>query len=79
MIFQFLQQLLTASEVPAEQVCFVAAHPGDLRAAQKHGMKTAYVIARLFDYGDDYEDRGFAEEFDYVAEDFTHLAELLGA
>ena len=59
---------------PAERVCFVAAHPGDLRAARQHGMKTAYVVARLEDYGDDYEDRGFAQEFDLVAEDFTDLA-----
>lgn len=64
---------------PAEKVCFVAAHPSDLRAAQAHGMKTAYVVARLHDYGDAYEDTGFADEFDLVAENFTHLAELMGA
>ena len=42
-------------------------------------MRTAYVVARLHDYGDDYEDRGFASEFDFVAEDFTHLADLMKA
>ncbi len=42
-------------------------------------MKTAYIVAQLHDYGDDYEDTGFAAEFDLVAEDFTHLADLLGA
>ena len=42
-------------------------------------MKTAYVVARLRDYGDDYEDTGFAEEFDIVARDFTDLADRFGA
>ena len=62
-----------------EQVCFVAAHPGDLRAASAQGTKTAYVVARLHDHGEDYEDKGFAEEFDYVADNFIHLAELMSA
>ena len=62
---------------PAARVCFAAAHPGDLRAAQAHGMKTAYIVARLHDYGDDYQDTGFAEEFDLVADNFAHLADLM--
>ena len=61
-----------------ESVCFVAAHPNDLRAASSHGMKTAYVAARLHDYGDDYDDKGFAGEFDLVANDFTELAKQIG-
>lgn len=63
---------------PAERVCFIAAHPSDLRAAKAHGMKTAYVVARLHDYGDAYEDTGFADEFDLVADDFAGLAEVMG-
>jgi len=70
---------LSAIGRSGEQVCFVAAHPNDLRAARAHGMKTAYVVARLHDYGDDYEDTGFAQEFDIVADDFAHLADLMGA
>ncbi|MEM7221405.1 MAG: HAD family hydrolase [Pseudomonadota bacterium] len=69
---------LAAVGRPAERVCFAAAHPGDLRAAQAHGMRTAYIVARLHDYGDDYEDTGFAHEFDVVADDFAQLAELMG-
>lgn len=63
--------------VPARHVCYVAAHPVDLRAAREHGMRTAYVVARLHDYGDDYVDTGFADEFDIVAADFTDLAHQL--
>ena len=61
----------------AARVCFVAAHPSDLRAAAAHGMRTAYTVARLHDYGDDYEDTGFDREFDLVAPDFAHLADEL--
>ena len=68
---------LTVIGRPGPRVCFVAAHPSDLRAARAHGMKTAYVVARLHDYGDDYEDTGFASEFDVVADDFNDLADRL--
>ena len=76
---QSYARALSAIGRPAEKVCFVAAHPSDLRAAREHGMKTAYVVARLHDYGDDYKDTGFTNEFDLVAENFAHLAELMGA
>lgn len=68
---------LSAVGRAGDQVCFVAAHPSDLRAARAHGMKTAYVIARLHDYGDDYEDTGFSSEFDVVADNFDDLADRL--
>lgn len=58
----------------ADRICFVAAHPSDLRAARAHGMKTAHVVARLHDYGDEHEDRGFSTEFHVVADNFTDLA-----
>ena len=62
-----------------EQVMMVAAHPGDLRAAARTGLKTAYVIRPL--------ERGPGRpvnsnpdgEFDYTAEDFNDLARQLGA
>jgi 2-haloacid dehalogenase len=72
------RRALAALGRPGEKVCFVAAHPSDLRAARAQGMKTAYVVARLQDFGDDYEDRGFSNEFDLVADDFDHLARLMG-
>ena len=61
----------------AEQVCFVASHPGDLRAASSMGMKTAYVVAQLEDYGDRYDEGSYAEEFDLVADNFEDLARQL--
>ena len=63
--------------IPAERACYIAAHPVDLRAAREHGMRTAYVVAQLHDYGDDYVDTGFAREFDIVADDFADLARQL--
>ena len=65
--------------LPPEQVMMVAAHPGDLRAAARTGLRTAYVIRPL--------ERGpgrevFTDpdgEFDYTATDFLDLAAQLGA
>jgi len=62
-----------------EQVMMVAAHPGDLRAAARAGLRTAYVIRPL--------ERGPGRpvntnpdgEFDYTANDFLDLARKLGA
>ena len=65
--------------LPPEQVMMVAAHPGDLRAAARTGLRTAYVIRPL--------ERGPGRpvntnpdgEFDYTATDFLDLARQLGA
>lgn len=65
--------------LPIEQVMMVAAHPGDLRAAARTGMRTAYVHRPL--------ERGPGREpnvvepgdFDYLAGDFLDLAMQLGA
>jgi 2-haloacid dehalogenase len=59
------------------EIMMVASHPSDLRAAAACGWKTAYVVARLEDPGDDYTDTGFLDEFDIVARDFAVLAERL--
>ena len=61
---------------PAD-IMMVAAHPSDLRAAIKAGYRSAYVVPRLEDPGDDYIDTGFAKEFDLVASDFADLARKL--
>ncbi|MFT7470902.1 MAG: 2-haloacid dehalogenase [Kiritimatiellia bacterium] len=62
-----------------EQVMMVAAHPGDLRAAARTGLKTAYVI-RPLERGPGREvNRNPDGEFDYTAEDFNDLARQLGA
>ena len=55
----------------------VAAHPSDLRAAISAGYRSAYVLPRLEDPGDDYTDTGFAKEFGVVAADFADLVKQL--
>ncbi len=61
-----------------EQVMMVAAHNNDLRAAQKQGLKTAFV-SRPTEYGPlqnkDYEADG---DWDIVADDFGGIADKLG-
>ena len=61
-----------------EQVMMVAAHNHDLKAAQKQGLKTAFV-ARPTEYGPlqkyDFEARG---EWDVIAKDFGGVADKMG-
>jgi 2-haloacid dehalogenase len=64
--------------LPPEQLMMVAAHNHDLKAAQKLGLKTAFV-ARPTEYGPlqkyDLEAKG---DWDIVARDFGELAERMG-
>ena len=64
--------------LPPEQVMMVAAHNNDLKAAQKLGLKTAFV-ARPTEYGPlqkyDFEARG---EWDVIAKDFGEVADKMG-
>jgi 2-haloacid dehalogenase len=64
--------------LPPEQVMMVAAHNHDLKAAQKSGLKTAFV-ARPTEYGPlqkyDFEAKG---DWDVVATDFNEMAERMG-
>ncbi len=64
--------------LPPEQVMMVAAHNHDLKAAQKLGLKTAFV-ARPTEYGPlqkyDFEAKG---DWDIVASDFGGIAERMG-
>jgi 2-haloacid dehalogenase len=61
------------------EVMLVAAHPGDLAAAAKQGLKTGYV-PRPLEYGPGRKPHDVADErFDIVADDFGALAEKLGA
>lgn len=62
-----------------EQVMMVAAHPGDLRAAARTGLKTAYVIRPLERGPGRPVNRNPDGEFDYTADDFNDLARQLGA
>jgi 2-haloacid dehalogenase len=77
-VYQMAARLLGLG--PA-QVLMVAAHPGDLRAAQKAGMRTAYVT-RPFEYGPNPNgtpppDAQDDDAFDIVASDFIDLAQQL--
>jgi 2-haloacid dehalogenase len=64
--------------LPPQQVMMVAAHNNDLKAAQKVGLKTAFV-ARPTEYGPlqkyDFEAKG---DWDIVAKDFTEIAARMG-
>ena len=62
-----------------EQVMMVAAHPSDLRAASRAGLRTAYVIRPLERGLGRAVDRNEDGEFDYTADDFMDLARKLGA
>ena len=60
------------------EVMMVAAHPPDLEAAQRTGLKTAYV-ARPLEHGGERRAEPDGGRFDVVATDFLDLAAKLGA
>ena len=60
-----------------QEVMMVAAHPNDLRAAQKLGLRTAFV-PRPREHGDRNPDATTDTDFDVIATDFIDLAEKLG-
>jgi 2-haloacid dehalogenase len=60
-----------------QEVMMVAAHPNDLRAAQKLGLRTAFV-PRPREHGDRNPDATTDTDFDVIATDFLDLAEKLG-
>ncbi len=61
------------------QVMLVAAHPNDLAAAAKQGLRTGYV-ARPLEWGPKGKPHEVADgTFDVAAGDFNQLAERLGA
>ena len=72
-VYQMAAQMLGAER---EQTLMVAAHPSDLVAAQRAGLRTAYV-PRPAEYGGWTEPVGDAT-FDIVAADFGALAARLG-
>jgi len=60
-----------------EEVMLVAAHPSDLRAAQTHGLRAAYVL-RPLEWGPEGEAEPADPSFDVVIDDLLELAEKLG-
>ena len=66
-------------DVAPAELLMVAAHPGDLAAAQRAGLRTAYV-PRLLEHGPDGAQEPVGElRFDWTASDFPALATQLGA
>ena len=61
-----------------EEVMLVAAHPSDLRAAQTHGLRAAYVL-RPLEWGPGGEAEPADPSFDLVVDDLVELAEKLEA
>ena len=65
-------------DVPPDELMLVAAHPGDLRAAQQAGLRAAYVT-RPLEYGPNQREHGITDgEFDFTATNFLDLADQLG-
>lgn len=65
-------------DLPPENIMMVAAHKGDLRAAQAAGFKTGFV-PRPLEHGPDGEVDTMPEsDFDINAEDYFDLARQLG-
>jgi 2-haloacid dehalogenase len=68
-----------ALSLPPDHVCLVAAHNGDLAAAQKCGFRTAFVV-RPFEHGPSQTTNLKAEgQWDWVANDVVDLARQIGA
>jgi 2-haloacid dehalogenase len=68
-------------DVPPREVMMVAAHLGDLRAAKGVGLQTAFVV-RPAEFGSNPARKPDLTPDDSVgvsAQDFEHLAMLLGA
>lgn len=59
--------------VKPSEVLMVAVHPPDLAAAQRAGMKAAYVAPKLEEMGS----RGDTASFEIIAKDYTDLADQL--
>jgi 2-haloacid dehalogenase len=68
--YQYAARLLNATP---EETMMVAVHPPDLLAAQRAGLKTAYVLPKLNEMGS----QGETSSFDIIAENYRHLAQLL--
>jgi 2-haloacid dehalogenase len=66
-------------DLKPEQVMLVAAHEHDLQAAQKHGLRTAFVHRPLEHAPGKAAAIPPAGKYDFLATDFLDLAEQIGA
>ena len=60
-----------------DEVMLVAAHPSDLRSAQTHGLRAAYVL-RPLEWGPEGEAEPADSSFDLVVDNLIELAEKSG-
>jgi len=60
------------------EVCLVAAHNGDLRAARAAGLATAFVLRPTEHGPDQATDTRAEQEWEAVASSFEDLADRLG-
>jgi 2-haloacid dehalogenase len=75
-VYQGAARLL---DVAPDALMMVAAHPSDLVAAQRAGLRTAYV-SRPLEWGPGgYREPLGSPRFDVIADDFAELAAKLGA
>ncbi len=65
-------------DLKPEQVMIVAAHEHDLKSAQKHGLRTAFVHRPLEHGPGKGSEIPPSERYDFVAKDFRDLAQQLG-
>ena len=65
-------------DLKPEQVMMVAAHEHDLKAARKHGLRTAFVHRPLERGPGKKSEIAPTEPYDFVAKDFCDLAQQLG-
>ena len=73
------QSAVELLELKKNEVMMVAAHPSDLQAASKLGLRTAFV-PRPLEHGPDREpEKPDPDAVDIVARDFNDLATKLGA
>lgn len=63
--------------LPMNQICYVAAHASDLWVARKLGMYTAFVESRIEEFGEDPHGTDYSGEFDLLARNYSHLADLM--
>jgi len=61
-----------------DELCLVAAHNSDLAAARACGLRTAFVARRTEHGPGQTSDLAAAQSWDFVAEDFCELANVLG-
>jgi 2-haloacid dehalogenase len=74
-VYQMAASLL---ELPPDQIMMVASHWGDLVAAQRVGLKTAFV-ERPLEFGSEYIHEESESSADVRASDFIDLAQQLDA